>query len=91
MPLQRLFVEFAVTTGAVFASAEVQRGLDCSGASVSYGSSAERTVYLGRWAGPLPHPEWWSWFGADYVPLVIDHLLAEQVVHAGEWCVPRPE
>jgi hypothetical protein len=32
--LQRLFVGFAVSTGAFFASAEVQRGLEWSGRSI---------------------------------------------------------
>jgi hypothetical protein len=83
--LQRLFVEFAVATDAVFASAEVQRGVEWSGRSTWFGPSAERTTYLaarGRWAGLLPYPAWWSWFGPDYMPLVIDHLPSAKVVRA---------
>jgi hypothetical protein len=83
--LQRLFVEFAVATDAVFASAEVQRGVEWSGRSTWFGPTAERTAYLaarGRWAGLLPYPAWWSWFGPDYVPLVLDHLPADQVLRA---------
>ena len=83
--LQRLFVEFAVATDAVFASAEVQRGVEWSGRSTWFGPAVERTTYLaarGRWAGLLPYPAWWSWFGPDYVPLVLDHLPAQQVVRA---------
>jgi hypothetical protein len=82
--LQRLFVEFAAATDAVFASAEVQRGVEWSGRSAWFGATAERTTYLaarGRWAGLLPYPVWWSWFGPDYVSLVIDHLPAGQVEH----------
>lgn len=51
-----------------------------------FGPMVERTIYLarrGQWAGLLPYPAWWSWFGPDYVPLVLDHLSAGQVVHVG--------
>lgn len=85
--LQHLFVEFAVATDAVFASAEVQRGVEWSGRSISFGLAAERTTYLaagGRWSGLLPYPPWWSWFGRDYVPLVLDHLPAEQVLRVDD-------
>jgi hypothetical protein len=85
--LQRLFVEFAVAANAVFACAEVRRGIQWSGRSAWYGASAERTTYLaarGRWAGLPPYPVWWSWFGGDYLPLVLDHLPAEAVVRVGE-------
>jgi hypothetical protein len=80
--LQRLFVEFAISTSAVFASAEVQRGLVWSGRSIWFNASAERTTHLaarGRWAGLLPYPAWWTWFGPHYIPLVVDHLPADQV------------
>ena len=82
--LQRLFMAFAAATDAVFASAEVQRGVEWSGRSTWFGPTAERTTYLaarGQWAGLLPYPAWWSWFGPDYAPLVLDPLPAEQVVH----------
>ena len=81
VPLQRLFVSFAEASGSFYASAEVQRGLEWSGRSVWYGGKAERTTYLARggvWAGLPPHPVWWSWFGPGYVPLVDDHLPAQQ-------------
>ena len=84
--LQRLFVDFAAATDAVFASAEVQRGVEWSGRSMWFGPTVERTTYLarrGQWAGLLPYPAWWSWFGPDYVPSVLDHLPVEQVVHVG--------
>jgi hypothetical protein len=81
--LRRLFVDFATATDAVFGSAQVQRGVEWSGRSAWYGPTAERTTYLaarGPWAGLLPHPAWWCWFGPDYVALVLDHLPADQVV-----------
>ena len=84
--LQRLFTGFAAASDAVFASAEVVRGLEWSGRGVSFGSTAERTTYLagrGQWAGLPPYPVWWSWFGREYAPLVLDHLPAEQVVRMG--------
>ena len=82
--LQRLFVGFAVATDAVFASAEVQRGVEWSGRSIWFGPTAERTTYLarGQWEGLLPYPPWWSWFGPDYMPLVLDHLPPDQVLRA---------
>jgi hypothetical protein len=84
--LQRLFVGFAAATGAVYASAEVVRGLDWSGRSIGYGSDTEHTTYLagrGEWAGLPPYPVWWSWFGPEYTPLVLDHLAPDQVVSMG--------
>jgi hypothetical protein len=82
--LQRLFIDFAATTGVFFASAEVQRGLEWSGRSVWYGGQAERTTYLaarGRWGGLPPYPVWWTWFGPAYVPLVAEHLPPDQAAH----------
>jgi hypothetical protein len=84
--LQKFFVGFADRTDAFFASAEVQRGLEWSGQSVAYSGRSERTTYLaggGRWAGLLPYPAWWTWFGPEYVPLVAGHLPADQVESVG--------
>lgn len=80
--LQRLFVDFAAASGAFFACAEVERGLVWSGRDVAYGAETERTTYLaarGRWVGLPPYPVWWTWFGAPYVPFVVDHLPPDQV------------
>jgi hypothetical protein len=80
--LRRLFTSFAAVTGTFFASAEVVRGLEWSGQSIAYGATAEKTTYLaprGQWAGLLPYPAWWTWFGSDYVPLVAQHLPSDQV------------
>jgi hypothetical protein len=85
--LERLFVEFASRTDAFLASAEVQRGLEWSGRSIWFGANVERTTYLaahGGWAGLLPYPAWWTWFGPEYAPLVVDHLPAEQVQLLGD-------
>jgi hypothetical protein len=85
--LRQLFVEFALTTGAFFACAEVIRGVDWSGRGIGYTARTERTTYLaprGRWAGLLPYPAWWTWFGPRYVPLVVDHLRADQVHTIGD-------
>ena len=82
--LQRLFVDFAVATEAVLATAQVQRGVGWSGRSAWYDATVEQTAYLaprGRWMGLPPYPVWWSWFGPDYVPFVLEHLPEEQVVH----------
>lgn len=84
--LRCLFVEFAAATAAVYASAEVQRGVEWSGRSVAYGPAAERVTYLaarGKWAGLPPYPVWWSWFSPEYTLLVRDHLPAHEVVHSG--------
>lgn len=83
--LQRLFIDFARTSGAFFACAEVQCGLEWSGRSVWYpANTLGETTYLaagGRWAGLTPYPVWWSWFGPVYVPFVVEHLPPEQVEH----------
>jgi hypothetical protein len=84
--VRRLFVEFAAATAAVYASAEVVRGVEWSGRSVGFGPAAERVTYLaarGRWAGLPPYPVWWSWFSPEYTPLVRDHLPADEVVDVG--------
>lgn len=84
--LRCLFVEFASATEAVYASAEVQRGVEWSGRGVGFGPSAERLTYLagrGTWAGLPPYPVWWSWFGPAYVALVREHLPADEVVDSG--------
>lgn len=84
--LQHLFTSFAAASDAVYASAEVVRGVEWSGRAVSYGPTAERTTYLagrGQWVGLPPYPVWWSWFGSGYTPLVVDHLPMEQVVRMG--------
>jgi hypothetical protein len=80
--LRRLFVEFARSSGAFFASAEVQRNVSWSGGSIWFDGRAEATTHLaprGRWAGLVPYPPWMAWFGADYAPLVADHLRPDQV------------
>lgn len=84
--LHRLFVGFAIETDALFACAEVQRGVGWSGRGTWFGADAERTAYLaagGRWAGPPPYPVWWAWFGADYLPLLLDHLPGDRIERAG--------
>jgi hypothetical protein len=85
--LHRLFVEFARGSRAFFASAEVIRNLVWHGRSIGYGASTERTTYLaprGRWYGLPPYPVWWSWFGADYRPLVVPHLPPAHVTEIAQ-------
>jgi hypothetical protein len=80
--LRRLFVGFAVETDAFFAVAEVVRGLQWSARSVWFGPEAEKQTYLaprGAWAGLLPYPPWWAWFGPEYASLVRRHLPQERV------------
>jgi len=82
--LRRFFVAVAVRTHAVYAVAEVVRGLSWSGRGIAYGPEAELRTYLaalGVWAGPPPHPVWWSWFGAECLPLIADQLPAGQLTH----------
>jgi len=82
--LRSFFVAVAVRTHAVYAVAEVVRGLSWSGRGIAYGPEAESRTYLaarGVWAGLPPHPVWWSWFGAEYLPLVADQLPAGQLSH----------
>jgi hypothetical protein len=80
--LQRLFVEFALSTGAFFASAEVERGVGWSGGSVWYEAKdvVSRFPAGARgWSGLPFYPTWWAWFGPEYAPLVVNHVAAEQV------------
>ena len=61
---------------------QVQRGLEWSGRSLGFGPEAETSMYLaprGAWAGLLPYPPWWAWFGPEYAPLVVGHLPEAQV------------
>jgi len=83
---KRLFTDFADRAGAVLGTAEVIRDMDWSGRSLGYEVDTEHAPYLttgGGWAGLPPYPVWWTWFGPDYVPLVRDHLAAEQVATSG--------
>lgn len=78
----RVFREFAVASGAFFASAEIQRGMDWSGQGLGYGPETERTIYLapgGRWCGLPPHPVWWSWYFPVYQSLVQPYLTKGSV------------
>jgi hypothetical protein len=82
-----LFIDFAEQSRAVFATAEVVRGLEWSGRGLAYGPSAERSTYLargGQWSGLLPYPAWWTWFGPFYAPLVADHLGAGRTEVVGD-------
>lgn len=84
--LQQLFVSFADAVGACFASAQVERGWEWSGRSASSTFNTEQSPSLagrGNWTGLPPFPVWWSWFGPEYAPLVIDHLPVEQVERVG--------
>jgi hypothetical protein len=75
--LRAFFVQFAIESRAVLATAEVVRGLTWSGRSLSFGPGAEKTTYLaprGQWLGLPPYPVWWVWFGAEYVELVTAHF-----------------
>lgn len=75
--LHRLFVEFASQTDSILATAEVNRGVRWSGRSIGYDGQSESGAYLaprGMWLGLPPYPVWWSYFGAEYTPLVRDHF-----------------
>ena len=85
--LEKLFVEFASRTGAFFASAEVQRGVLWTGRKMWFDLSAEDITppnSRSSWCGLLPYPTWWTWFGAEYAPLVVDHLPVGQVRSVGD-------
>ncbi|MCL2781783.1 MAG: hypothetical protein FWD74_09930 [Actinomycetia bacterium] len=80
------FIEFARATNAVFASAEVIRAMEWSGLGLSLTAATERHIspaFGGGWAGLPPYPVWWSWFGADYAPLVAEHLPAQRIERHG--------
>lgn len=84
--VRELFLRFAHDTEAVLATAEVVRDVGWSGRGLTYGRDAERTTYLaarGQWAGLPPYPVWWTYFGAEYVPLVRAHLPGQQVEVSG--------
>jgi hypothetical protein len=80
--LRQLFTAFAQQSGSVLATAEVQRGRVWYGRQLGTDGATERTIYLGGrgpWSGLPPYPVWWTWFGPDYVPLVLRHLPADLV------------
>ncbi|MCS5723413.1 hypothetical protein N1028_18740 [Herbiconiux sp. CPCC 203407] len=81
--LEAMFLDFAQAVEAIYATAEVERGVEWSGRALWFGAEAEHSVYLaykGRWHGLTPHPVWLSWFGREYAPLVRDHLPADTTV-----------
>ena len=80
--LQRFFVDFAESVGAVLATAEVVRNVRWPGRSLGYDGNTERATHVaqrGYWAGLPPYPIWWAWFGHEYAQLVREHLPADQL------------
>jgi hypothetical protein len=95
--LMGFFTAFAERTDAVLATAEVQRGVQWSGRSVSYSVHTEPLTYLagrGQWGGLPPYPVWWAFFGSGYAPLVAEHLPPDQIQAFGDrlfhWRSERP-
>jgi hypothetical protein len=83
LALEAMFLHFAQAVEAIHATAEVVRGIEWSGRSLSFRAHDEHSVYLaykGRWHGLTPHPVWLSWFGREYAPLVRDHLPTDMTV-----------
>jgi hypothetical protein len=84
--LRGLFIDFALAVDAIVATAEVVRGVHWSGRSLGYSGDTERTAHLAWknfWQGLPPYPVWWTWFGPDYVNVVIEHLPRDQVESFG--------
>lgn len=84
--LSAFFVALASELGAVFASAEVIRGVEWSGRSAGFGPETEHAAYLSTtsgWYGLPPYPMWWAWFGPDYAPLVREHLPQDRLLAMG--------
>ncbi len=85
--LKAMFVDFAKSVDAIYASAEVLRGIEWSGRSLWYGAGAEHHTYLaglGQWRGLTPYPVWVSWFGREYAPLIRDHVTIGLATQLGE-------
>lgn len=79
--LKAFFVEFAQASHSSYASAEVRRGSVWeSGAYYETGDS-ERSPDpsdRGTWAGLHSYPQWWTWFGPEYVELVSPYLTGNR-------------
>jgi len=92
LSLERMFVEFAQAVDAVYASAEVVRGIEWSGRALWFGSEAEDAIYLagqGNWHGLPPYPVWLSWFGREYAPIVREHLSVDSTTEIGDSLLHR--
>ena len=86
LSLERMFVEIAQAIDAIYASAEILRGIEWSGRALWYGAHAEHATYLagrGVWQGLPPYPVWLSWFGREYAPPIRHHLTGEATLDGG--------
>jgi hypothetical protein len=75
--LRRLFVEAARDLGAFFACAEVERGWQWNGRSLSADDETESwpaPTAADGWLGLPVYPQWWTWYGSPYRELVIGDL-----------------
>jgi hypothetical protein len=78
----RFFADFADSTSAVFASAELVTGIEWSGRTLWIGFHTEQTAYLapqGKWMGLPPYPISWAWFGSEYIDELGDALDVDQL------------
>jgi hypothetical protein len=82
--VRRFFVEYARRRGSVMATGEVLRNHKLAGPpdhswDLSDGLRGEDGI-LGLPANPI----WWTWFGNDYLPLVVDYLPPEHTTFYDE-------
>ena len=77
------FVEYARRRRSVLATGQICRNIEYgSSFGANYRADSDRHGKLTGRGGILgldPHPVWWTWFGAEYLPLVRDHLPDERV------------
>lgn len=89
-----LFVDFAQRRRSLLATGEICRNLDYLGnGRVSVRSDSDLHGQLTDRDGLLgldPHPIWWTWFGADYLPLLGEHLPGEHVTVYDEGVLYAP-
>ncbi|MCZ9881859.1 hypothetical protein [Arthrobacter sp. B2a2-09] len=82
--LRRLFIEFSIESRSAFARAEVLRNYVWKSRWFNSSKESESAIdpcYIGQWTGLSTYPQWWTWYGPDYVELVTPYLHGQAEVH----------
>lgn len=82
--LKEFFTAFAAESRSFYASVAVVRDFVLRRSAFVVTARTEQKsscVIRGSWKGMRPYPEWWTWFGADYLELVSPYLLGHREMH----------
>lgn len=81
---KQFFLCFAQESNAFHANAEVVRNYTLKNQKLLRGPEAEQHRYCvnqNTWAGLQGHPQWWTWYGSLYAPMIRPHLTGHLEDH----------